>query len=164
MSSHHLKKWYNAIIHDMPFQPKKRDDFCNENQRFSAFQSTILSKKKILSAYIFHFVFVVVFLNFHCNFEFTKLTYCDLAQFQPRFKFYFSFLQTVIFLDFHSTKQGMPLVDYWSRGLDQNQMYPNRDTLSNVPHSGYITAGDQSMVESGVTEGGKNSASFLFHE
>ena len=43
-------------------------------------------------------------------------------------------------------------------------MYPNRDTLSNVPHSGYITAGDQSMVESGVTEGGKNPASFLFHE
>ena len=147
MSSHHLKKWYNAIIHDMPFQPKKRNDFCNENQRFSAFQSTILSQKKILLAYIFHFVFVVVFLNFHCNFEFTKLTYCDLAQFQPRFKFYFSFLQTVIFLDFHSTKQGMPLVDYWSRGLDQNQMYPNHY---------------QSMVESGVTEGGKNGLPVFF--
>ena len=24
----------------------------------------------------------------------------------------------VIFLDFHSTKQGLPLVDSWSRGLD----------------------------------------------
>ena len=43
-------------------------------------------------------------------------------------------------------------------------MYPNRDTLSNVPRSGYITAGDQSMVESGVTEGRKNTASFLFRE
>ena len=42
-------------------------------------------------------------------------------------------------------------------------MYPDRDTLSNVPRSGYITARDQSMVESGVTEGGKNTASFLFH-
>ena len=37
-------------------------------------------------------------------------------------------------------------------------MYPDRDTLSNVPRSGYITARDQSMVESGVTEGGKNTA------
>ena len=43
-------------------------------------------------------------------------------------------------------------------------MYPDRDTLSNVPRSGYITARDQSMVESGVTEGGKNTASFLFRE
>ena len=41
-------------------------------------------------------------------------------------------------------------------------MYPDRDTLSNVPRSGYITARDQSMVESGVTENGKNTASFLF--
>ena len=38
-------------------------------------------------------------------------------------------------------------------------MYPNCDTLSNVPCSGYITAHDQSMVESGVTEGGKTRAS-----
>ena len=29
---------------------------------------------------------------------------------------------------------------------------------------GYITARDQSMVESGVTEGGKNTASFLFRQ
>ena len=43
-------------------------------------------------------------------------------------------------------------------------MYPDRDTVSNVPHSGYITARDQRMVESGVTEGGKNTASFLFRE
>ena len=35
-------------------------------------------------------------------------------------------------------------------------MYPDRDTLSNVPRSGYITARDQSMAESGLTEGGKN--------
>ena len=43
-------------------------------------------------------------------------------------------------------------------------MYPDRDTLSNVPRSGYITAHDQSIVESGVTEGGKNIARFLFRE
>ena len=41
-------------------------------------------------------------------------------------------------------------------------MYPDRDTLSNVPRSGYITARDQSMVESGVTESGKNTASWFF--
>ena len=43
-------------------------------------------------------------------------------------------------------------------------MYPDRDTLSNVPHSGYITARDQSMVKYGVKEGGKNTGSFLFCE
>ena len=43
-------------------------------------------------------------------------------------------------------------------------MYPDRDTLGNVPCSGYIRARDQSMEESGVTEGGKNTASFLFRE
>ena len=43
-------------------------------------------------------------------------------------------------------------------------MYPDRDTLNNVSRSGYITACDQSMVESGVTEGGKNTASFRFRE
>ena len=42
-------------------------------------------------------------------------------------------------------------------------MYPDRDTL-NVSRSGYIAARDQSMVESGVTEGGKNTASFLFRD
>ena len=41
-------------------------------------------------------------------------------------------------------------------------MYPDRDTLSNVPRSGYITARDQSMVESGVTESEENTASFFF--
>ena len=70
----------------------------------------------------------------------------------------------VIFLDFQSTKHGLSLVDSSSPGLDENQMYPNRDTSRNVPCSGYITARDQSMVEGGVTEGGKNTASFLFRE
>ena len=38
-------------------------------------------------------------------------------------------------------------------------MYLDRDTLSDgIPCSGYITARDQSMVESGVTEGGKKTA------
>ena len=41
-------------------------------------------------------------------------------------------------------------------------MYPDRDTFGNVARSGYITARDQSMVESGATEGGKNTASFFF--
>ena len=40
-------------------------------------------------------------------------------------------------------------------------MYPDRDTLSNVPRSGYITARDRSMVESGVTEGGKKTARYF---
>ena len=43
-------------------------------------------------------------------------------------------------------------------------MHPDRDTLGNVPRLGYITVRDESMVESGVTEGRKNTASFLFHE
>ena len=30
----------------------------------------------------------------------------------------FQIFCVVIFLDFHSTKQGLPLVDFWSRGLD----------------------------------------------
>ena len=37
-------------------------------------------------------------------------------------------------------------------------MYPDRDTLSNISRSGYITSRDQNMVESGVTNGGKNTA------
>ena len=41
-------------------------------------------------------------------------------------------------------------------------MYPDRDTLSNVSHSGYITARDQSMVKYGVKEGGKNTATVFF--
>ena len=32
------------------------------------------------------------------------------------------------------------------------------------PTSGYITERDQGLVESGVTEDGKNTASFLFRE
>ena len=43
-------------------------------------------------------------------------------------------------------------------------MYPDRDTPRSVPRSEYITARDQSMMEGGVTEGGKNTASFLFGE
>ena len=37
--------------------------------------------------------------------------------------------------------------------LTKTEMYPDRDTLSNVASSGYITARDQSTLESGVTEG-----------
>ena len=38
----------------------------------------------------------------------------------------------VIFLDFHSTKHGLPLVDSWSHGLDYNEMYPDRDTFEQL--------------------------------
>ena len=49
----------------------------------------------------------------------------------------------VIFLDFLSTKQGLPVVDFCvSRSSD-------RDTF--VPRTGYITALDQSMMLSGVS-------------
>ena len=41
-------------------------------------------------------------------------------------------------------------------------MFPDRDTSSNVPRSDYITARDQSMVESGVREGGKTLPVFFF--
>ena len=67
----------------------------------------------------------------------------------------------VIFLHFHSTRKGLPLIDSWSRGLDLNQLYLDR-TLRNVPPLGTHSSSDQSMVESAVTEGGKNTASFLF--
>ena len=46
--------------------------------------------------------------------------------------------------------------------LTKTEMYPDCDTLSNVASSGYITARDQSTLESGVTEGGKNTANFFF--
>ena len=45
----------------------------------------------------------------------------------------------VIFLHFHSTRKGLPLIDSWSRGLDLKQLYPDR-TLRNVPPSGHIAA------------------------
>ena len=35
----------------------------------------------------------------------------------------------VIYLAFHSTKQALWLVDSWSRGPDQIQMYPDRNTI-----------------------------------
>ena len=41
-------------------------------------------------------------------------------------------------------------------------MYPDRETLSNVPRSGFITTRDQSMVESGVTKGRKTLPLFFF--
>ena len=41
-------------------------------------------------------------------------------------------------------------------------MYPDRDALINVPRSGYITARDQNMVKSAVTEGGKKRPVFFF--
>ena len=40
-------------------------------------------------------------------------------------------------------------------------MHPDRDTLSNVPRSSYITACDQSMVERSMTEGRKKHCQVL---
>ena len=45
--------------------------------------------------------------------------------------------------------------------LTKTEMYPDRDTLSNVASSGYITARDQSTLESGVTEAGKTPPIFF---
>ena len=52
----------------------------------------------------------------------------------------------------------------FSNGPSLKSKYPDRDILSNVPRSGYIRARDQSIEESGVTEGEKNTASILFRE
>ena len=43
---------------------------------------------------------------------------------------------------------------------DRDTLSPDRDKLSNVPCSGYITACGQSLMESDVREGSKNTASF----
>ena len=54
--------------------------------------------------------------------------------------------------------------------LHKIKMYPDRDTFERLypahpARDTFNTARrDQSMVESGVTEGGKNTASFLFRE
>ena len=50
-----------------------------------------------------------------------KLWDCPCSQIKP----------IVTLLDFHSTKQRLPLVDPWSRGLDV-AMYPARATLQHV--------------------------------
>ena len=38
----------------------------------------------------------------------------------------------VIYLDFHSAKRALWLVDSWSRAPDQIQMYPDRDTIEQL--------------------------------
>ena len=38
----------------------------------------------------------------------------------------------VIYLDFHSTKRALWLIDSWSRAPDQIQMYPDRDTIEQL--------------------------------
>ena len=38
----------------------------------------------------------------------------------------------VIYLDFHSTKRALWLVDSWSRAPDQNQMYPDQNTIAQL--------------------------------
>ena len=69
----------------------------------------------------------------------------------------------VIFLDFLSTKQGLPLADAWSHGLESNQRIPIEIHLSNCTPLGiHYSTPDQRVVKSGVTEGGKNTASFHF--
>ena len=39
-------------------------------------------------------------------------------------------LDIFIYLDFHSTKQALWLVDSWSHTPDQIKMYPNWDTIA----------------------------------
>ena len=70
----------------------------------------------------------------------------------------------VISLDFQSTEQGLPLVILGHMALAKIKCTPIVIHFSNSIPPIYITASDQSMVESGVTEGGKNTASFLFRE
>ena len=41
-------------------------------------------------------------------------------------------MELVIYLDFHSTKRALCLVDSWSRASDQIQMYPDRDTIAQL--------------------------------
>lgn len=41
-------------------------------------------------------------------------------------------LYVVIYLDLHSTKRALRLVDSWSRAPDQIQMYPDRDTVAQL--------------------------------
>ena len=63
----------------------------------------------------------------------------------------------VIFLDFHSTQNGLPLVDSWSHGLDLNQMYPARDTLQHVMKARWQVAWQKAGALTICTEiAGKN--------
>ena len=41
-------------------------------------------------------------------------------------------LHMVIYLDFHSAKRALWLVDSWSRTRDRIQMYPDRDTIEQL--------------------------------
>ena len=52
----------------------------------------------------------------------------------------------------------------YCRSADSRMRMQNALLLSNVPRSGYIAPRDQSMLGSGVIEGGKNTASFHFRE
>ena len=125
MSAHHLKNGIMQLFMTCHFSQNKEMIFVMKSRDFQLFSYDFESKNNYnynsFSLYI-PLCFCYSFFNFHCNFELTKLPYRVLVQFYPWFKFYFSFLQThyhkIIFLDFHSTKQGMPLVDSWSCGLD----------------------------------------------
>ena len=46
--------------------------------------------------------------------------------------FRFTAIDVVIYLDFHSAKRALWLVDSWSRVPDQIQMYPDRDTIEQL--------------------------------
>ena len=48
---------------------------------------------------------------------------------------YISIRAIVIYLDFCSTRRALRLVDSWSRGPDQIQMYPDRDTIPQLLHA-----------------------------
>ena len=92
----------------------------------------------------------------HCNFSHG----CLLIKMASK-----TLTRSIMFLDFHSTKKWMPLVDSWSQWpwLKSNWSWLWY-ILAIVLYLGYITAHDQSIMKSGMTEGGKNTASFLFQE
>ena len=56
------------------------------------------------------------------------------------------------------------MVVYWP-WLNSNLSWLYNDTITAiVPHSGYDSTDDQTIVKGGVTEGGKNTASFHSYE
>ena len=52
------------------------------------------------------------------------------VQYGAQLKVFSTYL--VIYLDFHSAKRALWLVDFWSRALDRIQMYPNQDTTAQL--------------------------------
>ena len=110
-----------------------------------------------------YFILVLVFRFFqHEKITFFNIRLCNTFYFSTGFQSKRHFPLTrceskIIFLDFHSTNGDSHWLTLGHMALTKIKCIPSW-YRSNVPRSGYITARDQSMVESGVTEGGKNTA------